>query len=160
MNTLKGKVEVMGLFVKGIKKMGITPESIFRVADYSYKNYVESDYFREVLAKMRLGLSQKEISCLIFIFDEFYSGFITRDDYNNSLNAYKVGVETSHHPFIQESVFKLAQMLHSDKVNLIKFYEEMESKSKSKLPSSKKSIELNLFEEQIKKYYGGKISER
>ena len=78
MNTLKGKVEVMGIFVKGLKKMGITPEAVFRVADYAYKSYVEADYFREVLSSLKLSLSQKEISCLIFIFDEAYSGFITR----------------------------------------------------------------------------------
>jgi Ca2+-binding EF-hand superfamily protein len=53
-------------------------------------------------------------------------------------------------------------MLHSDKVNLIKFYEEMESQSKTKAGNStvKKTIELNLFSDQIKKSYGGKISER
>lgn len=52
--------------------------------------------------------------------------------------------------------------MHSDKVNLIKFYEEMESKSKTKAGSSavKKTIELNLFSESIKKAYGAKISER
>lgn len=73
-----------------------------------------------------------------------------------------MGVENSHHPYIQESIFKLAQMMHSDKVNLIKFYEEMESKSKTKAGSSavKKTIELNLFSESIKKAYGAKISER
>jgi Ca2+-binding EF-hand superfamily protein len=107
---------------------------------------------------MRLGLSQKEISCLIFIFDESYSGFITRDDYANSLSAYKAAVENSHHPFIQECAFKLAQLLHTDKVNLLKFYEEMESRVKGK--PSRKAIELNLFEEQVKKNYGGRIGER
>ena len=92
MNTLRGKAEVMNIFVKGLKKLGITPEAVFRIADFAYKNYVESDYFREVLSNLKLGLNQKEISCLIFIFDDAYSGFITRDDYYNSLNAYKMGV--------------------------------------------------------------------
>lgn len=59
MNTPRGRVDVMQLFVKGITKIGLTPESVFRIADFAYKNYVESDYFREVLGKMRLGLSQK-----------------------------------------------------------------------------------------------------
>jgi hypothetical protein len=30
----------MGIFSKGLKKLGITPESVFRIADFSYKNYV------------------------------------------------------------------------------------------------------------------------
>jgi hypothetical protein len=59
----------MSVYVKGIKKMGMSPEAVFRVADFAYKNYVEADYFREVLSNLKLGLSQKEISCLIFIFD-------------------------------------------------------------------------------------------
>lgn len=59
MNTLKGRVEVMGTFVRGLKKMGITPEGVFRVADFAYKSYVEADYFREILAGLRLNLSQK-----------------------------------------------------------------------------------------------------
>lgn len=46
MNTLRGKNEVMALFAKALKKIGITPEAVFRVADFAYKNYVESDYFR------------------------------------------------------------------------------------------------------------------
>lgn len=123
MTTLKGKVDVMNLFVKGLQKIGITPQSVFRIADFAYKNYVEADSFREVLSKMKLGLSQKEISCLIFIFDESYAGFITREDYYNSLHAYKMGVENNFHVFIQESILKLSHMLHQDKANLIKFYE-------------------------------------
>lgn len=54
----------------------------------------------------------------------------------------------------------MAQLLHSDKINLIKFYEEMEGRAKNRPNSSRKAIELNLFEEQLKKNYGGKISER
>lgn len=100
MNTLRGKVEVMNVYAVGLKKIGITPESTFRIADFAYKNYVQSDYFRQVLSKMKLGLSQKEISCLIFIFDESYSGFITREDYYNSLQAYKIGVEDSSNLYI------------------------------------------------------------
>ena len=59
MNTLKGKVEVMNDFAKGIKKIGITPDGLFRLADYAYKNFVESEYFREILGKMKLELTQK-----------------------------------------------------------------------------------------------------
>lgn len=40
MNTLRGKVEVMNVYAVGLKKIGITPESTFRIADFAYKNYV------------------------------------------------------------------------------------------------------------------------
>ena len=60
----------MNKFKNGAASFGITPQSIFRIADFSYKNEVEADYFRQVLAKIDLGLTQMEISCLIYIFDE------------------------------------------------------------------------------------------
>ncbi len=94
------------------------------------------------MGKLRVGLSAKEISCLIFVFDEAYTGFITRDDYLNSLCAYKVSAEHPHPPFLQECAFKLAQLLHADKMNLLKFYEDMEGRSRQ---GGRKGIDLNLF---------------
>jgi hypothetical protein len=58
-DTIKGKVGIMAAFVSGLKGIGITPEALFRVADFGYKHYVESDYFRDILSKIRLGLTQK-----------------------------------------------------------------------------------------------------
>lgn len=52
-------------------------------------------------------------------------------------------------------------MLHQDKINLMKFYEDMEGKAKSKIgTTNKKMIDLGVFEEQIKKTYGNKMSEK
>ena len=52
-------------------------------------------------------------------------------------------------------------MLHNDKTNLMKFYDDMEGKAKSKIGNTnKKMIDLNVFEEQMKKIYGSKISEK
>ena len=51
-------------------------------------------------------------------------------------------------------------MLHSDKVDLQKFYQEMEGLSTNKSPNGKKLIELNTFEQQIKKYYEGRLTGR
>ena len=52
----------------------------------------------------------------------------------------------------------MSQMMHQDKINLINFYEEMEGRSKSKIGNTnKKMVDLNVFEEQVKKYYGGRI---
>lgn len=51
-------------------------------------------------------------------------------------------------------------MMHQDKINLLKFYEEMQGKAKNKTSANKKIIDLNTYEEQIKKFYSGKISEK
>ena len=49
-------------------------------------------------------------------------------------------------------------MMHSDKINLIKFYEEMEGRSKSKVGlSNKKLVDLSVFEEQLKKGFTTRI---
>jgi hypothetical protein len=58
LETLKGRNEVMNKFKRGTSNFGITPESIFRIADFGYKGEVESDYFRKVLSKIDLGLTQ------------------------------------------------------------------------------------------------------
>ncbi len=49
----------MNSYVRALKKLGITPESVFRIADFAYKNYVEAAYFREILSKIKLDLNQK-----------------------------------------------------------------------------------------------------
>ncbi len=69
LGNLRGKSDVMRKFLKGAKMFGITPESIYRIADFGYTNCIESDYFRTILSKMSLNLTPKQLSCLIFIFD-------------------------------------------------------------------------------------------
>lgn len=59
----------MYLFQKGARKLGINLEGLFRYADVDYKNEIDSDFFRNMLSKMNLGLTLKQVSCLIFIFD-------------------------------------------------------------------------------------------
>jgi hypothetical protein len=57
---------------------GITPEAIYRIADVFYTNCIESDYFRTILSKMVMHLTPKEISSIIFIFDENCLGYISK----------------------------------------------------------------------------------
>jgi hypothetical protein len=75
----------MYLFHKGAHRLGVDLEGIFRYADVHYRNEVDSDLFRSVLSKMSLGLTLKQVSCLIFIFDEDCTGTISRNEYFNSL---------------------------------------------------------------------------
>ena len=91
MATLSGKLEVVRAMAKGMEKLGLTPEGVFRLADSGYRHLVDAEHFREVLGRLRLGLSQKELSCLVFVFDENCTGIITEEDYLCTLFAYKVG---------------------------------------------------------------------
>jgi hypothetical protein len=54
---------------------------------------------------------------------------------------------------------KLSHLIHVDKMNLQKLYEEMEQKAKLLSPNNPK-VDLNIFEQQIKKHYGDKMQER
>ena len=83
----------MYLFKKNAEKLGLNLEGIFRYADYSSTGELDCDEFRNILAKMSLGLTPKQISCLIYIFDEDCNGLITRNDYHNSIKAYVVSEE-------------------------------------------------------------------
>lgn len=85
---------------------------------------------------------------------------MTEEDYLSTLHAYKVGTEGSNHAYVQECICRLSQMLHNDKVDLPKFFQEMEGLSTNKSQTGKKLIELNTFEQQVKKYYQGRLSDR
>jgi len=50
---------------------------------------------------MALNLTPKEISCLIFIFDEHCLGYISKEDFDNSLHAYEIGIEERSLPYTQ-----------------------------------------------------------
>jgi hypothetical protein len=60
---------------------------------------------------MVLGLTQMEISTLIYIFDENFTGFIHRDDFNDTLNAYQISLEESYLPYNNLCLEKLAKMI-------------------------------------------------
>ena len=87
---LKNKSIVMYLFKKNAEKLGLNLEGIFRYADQYLEGELDCDEFRKILIKMNLMLTPKQISCLIYIFDEDCNGLITKNDYHNSLRAYVV----------------------------------------------------------------------
>ena len=87
---LQNKSIVMFLFKKNAEKLGLDLEGIFRYADLNSQDELDCDEFRNVLSKMSLGLTAKQISCLIYIFDEDCNGMITKHDYHNSIKAYVV----------------------------------------------------------------------
>ena len=69
-------------------------------------------------------------------------------------------MEDSALPYNQECLLKLASLLHSDKVDLQKLYEEMDHRAKGNKTISKPVVDANIFEYQIKKLYRDKIKER
>ena len=49
----------MKILKAGVGRLGITPESIFRIADIAGRHEVEYDHFRNTLSQINLGLSPK-----------------------------------------------------------------------------------------------------
>lgn len=115
----------MRKYLRAANMFGITPESIYRIADVFYTNCIESDYFRTILSKMALNLTPKEISCIIFIFDENCQGYISKEDYDNSLHAYEIGIEERYLPYTQECLLRFCGLLYGERIDLNKFYDEM-----------------------------------
>jgi Ca2+-binding EF-hand superfamily protein len=68
---------------------------LFRAADKDCSNVVAVDYFRSFLMRLRLGLSQSQISRIIYLCDEECTGVIRRDEFYNCLAAYEVNQETT-----------------------------------------------------------------
>ena len=58
-----------------------------------------------------MGLSPTEISHLIYIFDEACTGFINKDDFNDSLNAYAVSVEEPYLHYVGACLEKVARLI-------------------------------------------------
>lgn len=76
-----------------------------------------------MLSKIELGLSPREISCLIYVFDENCTGFIHRDDYNDTLQAFLISLEESYLPYTSSCLEKLAKLIESDRVDVLKFFQ-------------------------------------
>ena len=150
---MEGKVKIMNGFKQGASLFGITVESIFRIADFQYRNEIQADYFRNVLSKLKLGLSPKHISCLIYIFDENCTGYITKGNYLDSLHGYNVAMEETSLHYTQECLLKLASLFNEQKINLGKFFDEMTTKSA-------KTANIASFEKKIKQAFSNRILER
>ena len=57
--------------------------------------------------------------------------------------------------FTQECLLRFCGLLYSERVDLIKFYDEMKEMAKTK--NSHGYVDLIVFEEQAKKYFSGKL---
>ena len=96
------------------KRLGLNLEMLFRAADIESKGCVYVEEFRMFLSKLKLGLSPAEITKLLHMFDEDWTGSIKRDDYLLCLVAYGVNSEKPNDKvrnLSQESLLKFARIL-------------------------------------------------
>ena len=87
---LFGKNEIMKLLKKEINSIGLTPESIFRIADVNGSKQIEYEHLQKTIMKMRLGLTPKEISSLVYMLDENCNSYISQEEFTHALQGYQI----------------------------------------------------------------------
>ena len=97
---------------------------MFRIADIHYQRQVDSDHFHTVLSGLKLGLFPKQISTLIYIFDENCNSFISQQDYNEALQGYQVAEEESQKAQNYKHICleKLAGLISEEKIEAEALY--------------------------------------
>lgn len=83
----------MHFFAEQIKRLGLTPEMLFRCADSEGLNTVSVDTFRIFLQRIKLGLTVPQIERITMICDERCVGVITFKDYSQTLQAFGINQE-------------------------------------------------------------------
>jgi calpain len=66
---------------------------LFRAADTEGLCMVKVEDFRLFLGRVRLGLSQSQITMIVRILDEDCSGIVKKDEYYDTLSAYGINEE-------------------------------------------------------------------
>lgn len=75
-------------FKRKLAKIKLTPESFFRICDYSYMKEVSTGDFKKKLGELQLNLDEKTVHRLVSILDEDFNGCITIDEYFYALDTY------------------------------------------------------------------------
>ena len=102
-------------------ELKLTPEAFFHKVDFDNKLEIKVTEFKRSIKKNKLSLSKKTINRLIAIFDEDINGYISIEEYYNTLYAYNCLGETeikmgqSQDPsglsYMTNCVYKLVQNL-------------------------------------------------
>lgn len=89
---------------------------LFRASDTESKGVVHMEDFRIFLSKIKLGLTTSQITKLIQIFDENWTGSVKKEDYILTLAAFNVNSEKinfdSTRSIGQETMLKFAKILN------------------------------------------------
>ena len=127
---------------------------MFRIADIHYQRQVDSDHFRTVLSGLNLGLAPKQISTLIYIFDENCNSFISQQEYIEALQGYQIAEEESQKTqnYRHICLEKLAGLISEQKIEAEAIYQQIDP--------MQGSLDLNLLEGYVKKHFGNQIQEK
>ena len=108
-----------------MKKKNLTMEEAFRAADEDCDGSVTCDELLKFFGRLKLGLTQAQVSRLLLILDEDFSGKIERDEFYDALAAYDVSIEKqrkSQHTFEQETLMKVNQILEKRDIEPVEVF--------------------------------------
>jgi hypothetical protein len=74
------------------------------------------------------------------------------------LHAYEIALENKSLQYTQDCLLRFCGLIYGEKVDVGKFYDEMKQLARGK--NSQADVDLAVFEEQVKRYFGGKLQER
>ncbi|CAK89170.1 unnamed protein product (macronuclear) [Paramecium tetraurelia] len=112
---------VMGIFSRSCRRVGLTPEMMFRASDREGQGQISTEDMRLFLSKVRLGLNNTQLTMLVRIFDEDCSGVIKREEYYDCLQAYGINeekVQGQARTYGQESLLKYARLLLMNRLSV------------------------------------------
>lgn len=140
-----------------MRKKNLTMEEAFRAADEDCDGVVTCEELLKFFGRLKLGLTQAQVSRLLLILDEDFSGKIDRQEFYNALSAYETGVEnhrSSQHTFEQETLMKVSQILEKRKIEPVEMFNLCDTDnsgiiSLKELESSFEKLNMNLQRKEI-----------
>lgn len=69
-------------YSRGCKRVGLTPEMLYRASDVDGQCAIKVEEFRLFLSKVRLGLNTAQITILCRMIDENYTGIVKKEGNN------------------------------------------------------------------------------
>jgi Ca2+-binding EF-hand superfamily protein len=106
--------QIMRQVQGAVKHRNLTMEQLYRAADTDSDGVLTCDELTQFINKLKLGLTPAQITRLMLILDEDYSGRIEQTEFYNALAAYRVATEhhrNSARTFEQEVLVKFVEVL-------------------------------------------------
>lgn len=69
----------MQAFSRGCKRLGLSPEMLFRASDLEGTGSIKVEDFRLFMSRVRLGLNQSQVTLIVRILDEDCSGIVNKE---------------------------------------------------------------------------------
>ena len=156
-----GNEIVMTAMLKAVERIGLNLEMIYRAGNINEKPKIQVDEFRAFIRRLKLNVKESHVSRFLYLIDEDFTGFISEEEYLNTLTAFKVNSEpgTSQKTFnyVNKVILKFDEALKDINLNLRDFFQDdivtygdmiglMDEKCSAFFNEKEKFVVLNYFD--------------